>query len=97
MKPPEVPLKRARSPITPPPRPAGGVVHVNVPRCKGCELCIEVCPTKVLTLSDDYNAAGYHYPVWSGEGCIDCNACHTICPEYAIFATPALEPVSVGA
>lgn len=86
----------ARSPITQRPQAPGGIVHVTIARCKGCELCIECCPTKVLTLSRDYNGAGYHYPVWSGDGCIECNACYTICPEYAIFATPASEPVGLG-
>lgn len=90
----------ARLPITARPQVPGGEVHITVARCKGCELCIECCPAQMLARSDDYNAAGYHYPVWSGEGCIDCNACYTICPEYAIFATslrPAAMPAAVGA
>ena len=89
----------ARSPITPRPQVSGGDVHIAVARCKGCELCIECCPTGVLSRSDDYNPAGYHYPVWSGEGCIDCNGCYTICPEYAIFAIPlrVAAPVALGA
>ena len=87
----------SRNPITERPAPAPGVVHITASRCKGCELCIECCPPRVLTRSDDYNASGYHYPIWSGEGCICCQGCSTICPEYAIFATPAAEPVAMGA
>jgi 2-oxoglutarate ferredoxin oxidoreductase subunit delta len=59
-----------------------------VERCKGCQLCIECCPTDVLGLSTDFNPKGYHYPTVESDGCIACQACGTICPEYAIFCTP---------
>lgn len=71
-----------------PPRPVRGTVHITVERCKGCRLCIECCPTGVLGLSRAFNAKGYHYPTVESDGCIVCQACATICPEYAIFATP---------
>jgi 2-oxoglutarate ferredoxin oxidoreductase subunit delta len=74
--------------VAEPPRPHG-VVVVRVSRCKGCELCIEHCPVRVLELSADFNDGGYHYPVVARAGCINCQACSTICPEYAIFAVPA--------
>lgn len=81
---------RHRAPITPRPARARGVVHVKVERCKGCELCIDYCPTEVLALSSNFNAKGYHYPIAVEEDdCIDCHACSTICPDFAIFATPA--------
>ncbi|MFQ5861172.1 MAG: ferredoxin family protein [Dehalococcoidia bacterium] len=44
----------------------------------------------MLALSSEFNAKGYHYPIVVKEdGCIDCHACSTICPDFAIFATPA--------
>ncbi len=83
----EVP--RSRAPIQPEPPPVRGTVHILVERCKGCELCVEYCPTDVLALSGEFNVAGYHYPVVVSDDCIACQACSTICPEFAIFALPA--------
>jgi 2-oxoglutarate ferredoxin oxidoreductase subunit delta len=77
----------SRAPILPEPPPVQGAVHINTEWCKGCELCIDYCPTKVLLLSTGFNVKGYHYPEWIGENCINCRLCFTICPEFAIFAT----------
>jgi 2-oxoglutarate ferredoxin oxidoreductase subunit delta len=55
-------------------------------RCKGCAFCIEFCPQKVLVVSEEYNAKGYHPPKVANPGaCVDCDMCETICPEFAIF------------
>ncbi len=78
-----------RAPILHEPPAVRGTVHIRVERCKGCELCVEYCPTHVLALSPEFNAGGYHYPVAVNDGCITCQSCFTICPEFAIFATPA--------
>jgi 2-oxoglutarate ferredoxin oxidoreductase subunit delta len=78
-----------RSPIVPPPPAIRGVVFIRKTHCKGCELCIEFCPTGVLSRSKDFNPKGYHYPVAKGTGCINCRLCTTVCPEYAIFSRPA--------
>ena len=79
-----------RTPMTPsPPNSARGEVRIRPERCKGCELCIAHCPVGVLGLSTDFNAAGYHYPVVATDGCIACQACSAICPDFAIFAVPA--------
>ena len=79
-----------RAPILPKPPPVRGTVHIRVERCKGCELCVEYCPTRVLALSSEFNAAGYHYPVVVSDDCVACQGCMTICPEFAIFAVPVL-------
>lgn len=78
----------ARAPMAPQPHPPRGTVHIRADRCKGCQLCIECCPTHVLALSVDFNAKGYRYPTVANDDCIVCQACATICPDYAIFATP---------
>ena len=87
---------RKRLPIVPQPPCVRGVVHIQVERCKGCELCIDYCPTRVLALSSGFNVKGYHYPTVVGDNCIDCQACYSICPEFAIFARPASPPNRVG-
>ena len=84
---------RRRAPILVAPVPVRGDVHIQAQRCKGCELCIECCPVHVLRRSDNFNDAGYHYPVVTADECVCCQACYKICPDLAIFAvlreTPA--------
>ncbi len=55
-------------------------------RCKGCELCISVCPKKILKISDEQlNAKGYHFcEVTDDSACISCAMCATICPDVVI-------------
>lgn len=65
-----------------------GVVHINKNWCKGCGFCVAYCPTKVLAMSKEYNAKGYHPPeVKSPDNCRNCNFCEVICPEFAIYVT----------
>lgn len=78
----------SRAPILSEPPAIRGTVHIRVERCKGCELCIDYCPIDVLALSTGFNAKGYHFPKVVGANCICCQSCFTICPEFAIFATP---------
>lgn len=67
---------------------AHGQVHIIKDRCKGCEFCIEYCPTDVLELSDEFNAKGYHIPyIKNEENCINCGLCEMLCPEFAIWST----------
>jgi len=64
-----------------------GKVYIIVERCKGCNLCIEYCPKKMLAKSKDFNAKGYHYPVVINEAdCVNCKVCEDICPDFSIFS-----------
>ncbi len=47
--------------------------------CKGCGLCVEFCPTKVLVLDEDD-----HPVVVAEEKCTACHWCDTHCPDFAI-------------
>lgn len=62
--------------------------HVDSERCKGCGLCVAVCPKKVLELSDRVNIKGY-YPVYQArpEDCVFCTTCCIMCPDVAISIT----------
>jgi len=54
--------------------------------CKGCELCIAVCPKKILKLDTTrVNIQGY-YPaiVYNLAECIGCANCAKMCPDSAI-------------
>ncbi|MBT8340278.1 MAG: ferredoxin family protein, partial [Desulfatitalea sp.] len=33
--------------------------QIDTDRCKGCGLCVMVCPKKVLAISDQLNPRGY--------------------------------------
>jgi len=54
-------------------------------RCKGCGLCVTVCPKNVLELSEEVNAMGY-FPAHQArpEDCVHCTTCCLICPDVAI-------------
>lgn len=57
-------------------------VGINNAWCKGCSLCIGVCPRSVLELSDRLKST----PVREGD-CIGCRQCENICPDLAITIT----------
>ena len=61
-------------------------------RCKGCGLCVAICPKKVLELSDKVNPKGY-FPAYRArpEDCIYCAMCATMCPDVAITITEVKE------
>lgn len=54
--------------------------------CKGCGLCVSVCPTKILDLDPDrLNKKGYHpVLVTDQDKCIACINCALICPDLVI-------------
>ncbi len=53
--------------------------------CKGCELCISVCPKKILALDTVMNKKGYRPAMITDQGaCIACASCAKICPDSVI-------------
>ena len=47
--------------------------------CKGCEICVEFCPQKVLKMQ------GFVVVVDDIEKCKVCKMCELRCPDFAIF------------
>jgi 2-oxoglutarate ferredoxin oxidoreductase subunit delta len=62
-----------------------GTIVVDIDRCKGCGLCIEACPQKVLGFTDNQlNIKGYRYVGLVSEGCTGCTNCAIVCPDRVI-------------
>lgn len=59
--------------------------RIDAQRCKGCALCVTVCPKGVLEMSSDVNLKGY-FPVDRAhpERCVYCALCCTMCPDVAL-------------
>ena len=60
--------------------------------CKGCGLCVSVCPKNVLEISKQVNPKGY-FPAYQArpKDCIRCAICCTMCPDVAITITETQE------
>lgn len=62
-----------------------GAIVVNTETCKGCEVCIPVCPEKVIGMSSDVNRKGFHFAYMEHpEDCTGCINCGLVCPDRAI-------------
>ena len=61
-------------------------VTFNEDRCKGCGLCVDACPKKIVTMAKDrINAKGFHpATVIEMDKCIGCAFCATMCPDCII-------------
>ena len=58
-----------------------GSLQIDINECKGCGLCVEACPPKVINMSDRLNHYGYRPAVYTGSGCTGCGICFMVCPE----------------
>jgi 2-oxoglutarate ferredoxin oxidoreductase subunit delta len=58
---------------------------INVDWCKGCGLCVFVCPKKVFAMSKDPSPRGYFPAIAEHpENCVACGQCEILCPDLAI-------------
>ncbi|MEW6443983.1 MAG: ferredoxin family protein [bacterium] len=60
-------------------------IVIETERCKGCRLCISVCPKKILVVEPVYNQKGYEPAgVADLEKCTGCALCAEMCPDICI-------------
>lgn len=65
--------------------PAKGSVSFKSERCKGCSVCVAVCPKKIIFLDvSNMNSYGYYPASIKKEDmdkCIACISCALMCPD----------------
>ena len=63
-------------------------LYIEEKYCKGCGICIEFCPAKVLKPSKKMNSRGYFPPESQEmEKCKKCGLCSLLCPDFAIVVS----------
>lgn len=63
-----------------------GHVTFDEDKCKGCSLCVDVCPRHIVALdSARINSRGYN-PAYVTDmaACIACGFCAMMCPDVVI-------------
>jgi formate hydrogenlyase subunit 6/NADH:ubiquinone oxidoreductase subunit I len=58
-------------------------ITVHEQSCRGCEMCVDICPTKVFEM----DAGERVCKVRHAEDCIACLSCTFLCPSQAISHT----------
>lgn len=58
-----------------------GKIVINMERCKGCGLCITVCPRNNIVISQESNKNGYFPAQAKNTDCTGCTRCAIVCPE----------------
>lgn len=55
-------------------------------KCKGCGLCVSVCPKQILVIAKDKINKKGHSPAEciDQEKCIGCASCAVMCPDCVI-------------
>ena len=60
-------------------------VTINTVHCKGCLLCVEVCPRHALKLTGKLSDAGIEIIDFDDEAdCTACIMCALMCPDAAV-------------
>jgi len=58
-----------------------GTVRIDAALCKGCDLCVVICPEQVLRMTAGLNAKGWPVVELARDGCTGCGLCAVACPD----------------
>jgi len=61
-----------------------GKIFIDSERCKGCGLCVAVCPKQIMAISRKSNKNGYFPAETDNSKCNGCAACALMCPDAVI-------------
>ncbi len=73
-------------------KPDRGQLRVDVEECKGCGLCVDACPPKVIVLNERLNRYDYRTATYTGVGCTACGICFMVCPEPGAISVLKIMP-----
>ncbi len=60
-------------------------IRIDKEKCKGCVLCVEVCPVKSLEIGAKANKKGLRSAAMTDPSkCTGCGLCALVCPDCAI-------------
>ena len=62
---------------------------INLDKCNGCMICVDVCPMDVLRLDEVMKKPVIRYP----EDCMTCYNCELGCPLDCIDVDPFQVPI----
>ena len=67
-------------------------IKINIERCKGCGICVSVCPIDNLRMSANMNKSGHkHVEVIDEAKCTGCALCCQMCPDVVIEIVEQLQ------
>lgn len=65
--------------------PVRGWIEVNEIYCKGCGICVSVCPQGSIELDQErLTSKGYHPVTMVSDNCTGCGICAVVCPDAAL-------------
>lgn len=61
-------------------------ITIQTDSCKGCGLCVDTCPKKLLRISPKTINKNGHHPteIIDESACVGCASCAMMCPDCVI-------------
>ncbi len=61
-----------------------GKITIDIEKCKGCGLCVAVCPKGSIVICEQSNSKGYCPARPTNGDCTGCALCALVCPDAVI-------------